>query len=75
VTQKNYEKFQLVQTTTWLIFEKQRILQIRKESAAVLLPQGSQCCGTDLNIVGEVTSARGSSINLQHTESIYRLFK
>jgi len=74
VIEKNHEKCQLVQTTTWLRFEKQLVLQISKESTAVLLPQGSQLCSTDLNIVGEITPARGSSINLQHTESSYRLF-
>lgn len=74
VIEKNHEKCQLIQTTTWLTFEKQCMLQISSESAAVLLPQGSQWCGTDLNILGEITSARGSSTNLQHTESSYRLF-
>jgi len=47
VIEKNHEKCELVQTTTWMRFEKQRMLQISKES-----------------------EARGSSINLQHTESI-----
>jgi len=42
VIEKNHEKCQLVQTTTWLRFEKQRVLQISKDSAALLLTQGSQ---------------------------------